>query len=66
MATSTEKPEHLTDKHLEYLDALRASGITNMYGARPYLMNAFRNLEREEAGEILQYWMDTFTERQAP
>ena len=58
-----EKPKHLTDLHLEYLDDLRESGETNMFGARPYLMNEFPELEADEAGKIVSYWMKTFGER---
>ena len=57
------KPKYLKKKHLEYLDALRESGITNIYGATPYLQDEYLNLEKREASEILQYWMDTFSER---
>ena len=58
-----EKPQNCTEEHLEYLDELRDSGITNMYGARPYLKDDFPELTDKEAGAILYYWMDTFPER---
>ncbi|GAG89992.1 unnamed protein product [marine sediment metagenome] len=57
-----EKPEKLEQEHLEYLDGLRESGVTNMFGARPYLKQSF-DLNKKEAGEILAYWMKTFSER---
>ena len=57
------KPEVATEDHLVYLDALRESGITNMFGARPYLIGAFSKLSNKEAQEILLYWMKTFSER---
>ena len=57
-----EKPEIVTDEHLEYLDALRESGIINMCGAWEYIENLFM-LSRKEAKEILVYWRKTFTER---
>lgn len=53
-----------TQEHLAYLDILRESWATNMYGATPYLMNTFPDLTREEAGKVLMEWMDTFSERQ--
>ena len=64
MAT-IEKCEFCTDEHLEYLDDLRESGITNMFGARPYLIGEFPKdkLSKKEAQEILLYWMKTFSER---
>lgn len=59
------RPDFLTDEHLEYLDNLRESGVTNMFGARPYVARAFPDLTQEQAGKVLGYWMDTFSERQA-
>jgi hypothetical protein len=47
---------------LEYLDELRASGVTNMYGAGAYLEREF-GFDRREAGQRLADWMRTFTER---
>lgn len=54
MNTTTAKPD---DKYLVYLDSLRASGATNMFGACPFLMRAFPKLTRTEAEGILTYWM---------
>jgi len=54
------RPDYVTDEHLEYLDELRESGITNMYGARAYLLNEFDDLQDKVAGDILVYWMKTF------
>lgn len=59
---TTERPEGLTDEHLEYLDDLRESSVVNMFGARPWLAKAF-DLESETAGKYLQYWMMTFGSR---
>lgn len=63
MATKTERPTYCTDKHLEYLDELRESGVTNMYGARPYVQEEFPELTKDQAGEVLSYWMSSFGER---
>ena len=57
--------EHQKDNYEEYftfLDELRESGITNMFGAGPYLAEAFE-LALDEAHIILIEWMNTFTER---
>ena len=54
-----ERPEIVTDEHLEYLDELRESGITNMFGAAPFLEEDFC-LSRADAKEILMYWMKSF------
>lgn len=57
-----EKPEMLEEKHLEYLDELRDSGETNMFGAGAYLREVF-DLDRKDASVILSYWMETFSKR---
>ena len=57
-----EKPEYVTDEHLEYLDDLRESGITNMFGAGSYLEDEF-GMDSETAGKALSYWMNTFSAR---
>jgi hypothetical protein len=57
------RPEFVKDEHLEYLDELRESGVTNMFGARPYLIQAFPELTQQEASKILSYWMESFSER---
>jgi len=59
MDEKLERPLYCTDEHLEYLDDLRESGETNMFGASPYLMHAF-NLTHPVAKKILVYWMRTF------
>lgn len=46
----------------EYLDELRASGVTNMFGAVPYLQVQF-DVRRAEATTLLSEWMNTFGER---
>lgn len=58
-----EKPAYLKDDHLFYLDGLRKSGITNMHGATPYLLEAFDGLTKIKARMILSYWMKTYSER---
>ena len=41
---------------LEYLDRLRESGVTNMFGASPYIVKEF-DISRKEASELLIKWM---------
>ena len=43
-------------KHFDYLEELRQSGDTNMFGASPYLQHAF-GLDRKEASAVLSKWM---------
>lgn len=59
-----ERPDFVTDEHLEYLDELRESGITNMYGAPSFVENEF-GVDWETASKITSYWMKTFSKRKA-
>tara|TARA_R100000152_G_C6770333_1_gene196474 strand:- start:606 stop:833 length:228 start_codon:yes stop_codon:yes gene_type:complete len=46
-----------------FLDRLRESGITNMWGASPYIREMFPEIQRYEANRLLVKWMETFEER---
>jgi len=43
----------------DYLNSLRLSGETNMFGATPYLAKEF-NIEPKEARKVLSKWMENF------
>jgi len=58
-----KRPEIVENDHLTYLDDLRDSGATNMYGARSYLLDEFPELTVSEAHQVLSYWMDSFSKR---
>lgn len=58
-----EKPDFVTNEHLEYLDDLRESGETNMFGAGPYIQAEF-GLPENESRKVVSYWMETFSDRQ--
>ena len=58
-----EKPEYLTEEHLLYLDRLWESGVTNMFGAVPYILLEFSDLSEQQAKQVLIYWMRTFSDR---
>jgi hypothetical protein len=58
-----ERPAIVTDEHLEFLDDLRESGVTNMWGAGSYLRRRFRKLTEEQSSVVLAYWMRSFSER---
>lgn len=60
--SSIQRPEIVQDEYLTYLDELRESGATNMFGAAPYLSNAF-GLPLRDARLVLSYWMTSFEER---
>lgn len=44
-----------------YLEELRQSGETNMFGATPYLREEF-GLGRRESINVLMSWMDNYEE----
>lgn len=46
-------------EHKKFLDELRESAETNMFGAAPYLQEEF-GLDKKEAREILFQWMKSF------
>lgn len=46
----------------EFLDNLRKSGETNMFGATPFIQREF-GLPAEKAKPLLVEWMKTFDER---
>jgi hypothetical protein len=52
--------ENVDKKYNDFLIALRDSGVTNMYGAAPYLQKEF-GLNSEEAIKILANWMRSFS-----
>lgn len=60
---AVEKPEYLTEEHLRYLDQLRESGVTNMFGAAPFVLLQFPDLSEQQAKQVLIYWMQTFGDR---
>ena len=58
-----KKPYLTKDQYADYfayLDALRKSGVTNMFGARPYLEQEF-DLPKAEATKVLTAWMQSFS-----
>ena len=57
-----ERPEVVTEDHLLYLDDLRESGETNMFGAGAYVESEF-DMNRKDASVVVGYWMRTFSER---
>lgn len=48
-------------EYYDFLDHLRDEGVVNMFGARPYLAEAF-DLDKKESKEILSAWMKEFSE----
>ncbi len=55
--------KQITQKQVNiFLDALRISGKTNMYGAVPYIQKQF-NTNKYDAQRFLLKWMETFNEQ---
>ncbi len=50
------------EEMFEYLDVLRETGVTNMFGAAPYLQQAF-GINKNEAKTILLDWMKNYAVR---
>ena len=46
---------------LEFLNILRDSGATNMFGATPYIKDEFE-LDSKEAKRLLMLWMANFND----
>lgn len=53
------------EKYFEYLNKLRDSGATNMYGAVPFLQQKFPELgfDRARAQEVLRAWISSFDDK---
>jgi len=49
----------IENEYYEYLDALRESGVVNMFGAGAYLQEQF-GLSRSEARNIVLAWMEQY------
>lgn len=75
MMEEVKKPEWIDQEELEemlaFLDELRETAITNMLAAQPHIRAYWfeRNeekLSRDQAQELLVYWIKTFGARQEP
>lgn len=49
----------MSNPYWNYLEILRRSGVTNMYGASPYLKKKFC-LDKERSDTILCDWMHNY------
>jgi hypothetical protein len=49
----------LEERHRRFLNDLRNRGVTNMYGAGPYLVREF-GVTRQESHDLLQQWMEQY------
>jgi hypothetical protein len=53
------------EEYYKTLEGIRQSGITNMFGASPYLQEFYPELSEKEAREILCNWMNNYVELNA-
>jgi len=56
-----EISEEEKEECFHYLEALRLSGLTNIFGATPYLQKEFK-LSKNLARKVLAEWMDKYNE----
>jgi len=47
------------EEYFKFLDDLRETGITNMFGAGAFLEDAYPELNKQEAKAVLMDWMDS-------
>ena len=51
----------IMSEYFEFLNDLREAGVTNMFGAAPFLVQEF-GIDKREARDILKQWMESFGE----
>ena len=64
----TDHAQHTAEElsnYFEFLDDLRESGVTNMWGAGPYLQRAFSR-GKDEAMDVFLKWIGSFDPDQPP
>lgn len=49
-------------EYYKYLEMIREMGIVNMYGATPYLVRNFTELDETTGRKVLASWMDNYSE----
>jgi len=55
-----EMYDEIKPKAFAFLDNLRESGITNMFGATPYLVEEF-GIDKKAAAVLLMAWMQQYS-----
>ena len=50
------------EEYYKALETIRKSGITNMFGAAPYLRELYPELSRDDSNAILSNWMKNYNE----
>lgn len=57
-----DRPSVVEDGHLQFLDDLRSTNTKNMFSAARDLILEF-GISRTDAEIVLQYWMESYSER---
>lgn len=57
MRKTTEQEQEV----LEFLNMLRITGVTNMFGATPYIEDEY-GLDKKESRRLLSLWMKNFND----
>lgn len=50
------------EEYYKFLEALRRTGVVNMFGSGPYVMEAFPNLCKKEVDDIFKSWAANYDE----
>lgn len=50
------------EEYYKVLEGIRRTGVTNMFGAAPYLKEFCPELSREESNQILCNWIHNYDE----
>ena len=50
----------MKNEYFKFLNWLRGTGATNMFGAVPYLIAEFEELNENEAKAVLLEWMENY------
>lgn len=50
------------EEYYKFLEALRRTGVVNMYAATPYLKECFSDMSESKAKNILINWMENYNE----
>ena len=60
LSVELQLPEVTVEEEFVFLDVLRESGVTNMFGAVSYLQENNSSLDKVQATKILKGWMDSY------
>ena len=50
------------NEYFAFLDSLRETGVTNMFGAAPYLVEVY-DMDKRKARDVLLSWMQSKQEK---